>query len=102
MVESAGGQEEPSSPNARIKKEIQLFRDKPAIDSDSDPLRWWADEQKRLPILSGLARKYLCVCGTSVPSERIFSKSGYIVNDYRSRLSPKNVNMFVFLAQNMP
>ncbi len=102
VVESAGGQEEPSSPNERIKKEIQLFRDKPAIDPDSDPLRWWADEQKRLPILAELARKYLCVCGTSVPSERIFSKSGYIVNIYRSRLSPKNVNMLVFLAQNMP
>ncbi len=40
VVESAGGQEEPSTPNEQLKKEIQLFRDKPAIDTDSDPLQW--------------------------------------------------------------
>ncbi len=102
VAESAGGQEElPSSPSDRIKREIQLFRDVPAVDPDSDPLLWWASEQKRLPILAELARKYLCICGTSVPSERMFSKSGYLVNDYRSRLAPRNVNMLVFLAKNM-
>ncbi len=57
MVEIAGGLEELSSPIERLKKEIQLFRDKPAIDPDSDPLQWWADEQKRLPIVVDLARK---------------------------------------------
>ena len=49
-----------------------------------------------------LARKYLCVCGTSVPSEQLFSQAGYIVNELRTHLSPENVNMLVFLAKNMP
>ena len=40
----AGGPEELLSPTERIKREIQLYRDKPAIDPDSDPLLWWANE----------------------------------------------------------
>ena len=45
--------------------------------------------------------KYLCICGTSVPSECLFSKSGFIVNEFRSRLKPECVDKLVFLARNM-
>ena len=46
-----------------------------------EPLSWWKREQHSFPILAQLAHKYLCVCGTSVPSERLFSQAGYIVNE---------------------
>ena len=39
------------------------------MDPDKDPLKWWKDEAKHLPILARFARKYLCACATSVPSE---------------------------------
>lgn len=86
----------------RIAKEFDHFLLLPNIDPDADPLSWWKREQHSFPILAQLARKYLCVCGTSVPSERLFSQAGYIVNDLRTHLSPENVNMLVFLAKNMP
>ena len=35
------------------------------------------------------------MCGNSVPSERIFSTCGYVVNSYRNRLHPKNVDYLV-------
>ena len=92
---------EPLSTPARIEKEISCYRDLLFLSPDGDPLQWWKTEAKRLPILATLARKYLCVCGTSVPSERLFSKAGYIVNNLRTHLSPDNVNRLVFLSRNM-
>ena len=58
------------------------------VEPDSDPLVWWLSQKDMLPVIAELARKYLCACGTSVPSERLFSKAGFIVSDYRNRLSP--------------
>ncbi len=72
----------------------------PSIEVDADPLDWWKIEHSRFHHLAQLARKYLCVCGTSVPSERMFSLAGHITNG-RSRLLPENVNKLVFLARNM-
>ena len=78
----------------RINREMKLYFERPAIDPDSDPLIWWLSEKKKLPVLAELARKYFA-CGTSVPSEHLFSTAGFIVNSYRSRLSPQNVNASV-------
>ncbi|CAK1592527.1 unnamed protein product [Parnassius mnemosyne] len=66
--------------------------------------------QKRLKVLAlfgahlvplnVLALKYLSVPATSVPSERIFSKSGYILSSRRSRLQADAVDHIYFLNQN--
>jgi hypothetical protein len=71
----------------------------PTLGVEDDPLKWWKAEARRLPLLATLARKYLCICGTSVPSERLFSKAGYISGGLRARLSPVNVNRLVFFIQ---
>ena len=86
----------------RVKKEIDRYLDLAPIDLECDPLNWWKKEAENFPALAILARKYLCLCGTSVPSERLFSKGGYIVNGMCCRLSPDKVNMLLFLAKNMP
>ena len=66
-----------------------------------DPLAWWKANEKRFNLLSQLAKKYLCIPGTSVPSERLFSKAGELVSNRRSRLKAKNVDMMLFLNKNM-
>ena len=86
----------------RIAKELDHFLLLPNTDPDADPLLWWKREQQSFPILAQLAHKYLCVCGTSVPSERVFSQAGYIVNELQTHFYPENVNMPVFLAKTMP
>lgn len=47
-----------------------------------------------------MAVSYLACPATSVPSECIFSKSGYITKDRRSSLSPDHINEILFVHQN--
>ena len=88
-------------PRERVEVKISRYLDLPVVEKNSDPLQWWKHEEKHLPMLAVLAKKYLCICGTSVPSERLFSKSGFIVDAFHSRLMPEKVNMFTFLAKNL-
>ena len=41
-----------------------------------NPLTWWQSKQVKYPVLFSLARKYLCILATSVPSERAFALLG--------------------------
>ena len=65
------------------------------------PLEWWKTEETKFPSLAKLAKKYLCVCATSVSSERIFSTGGSIVTDSRTCLKPERVDSLVFFAKNL-
>ena len=67
----------PITSSEHIDKEMKFYLERPPIDPDADPLSWWSSEKSKLPVLAEMARKYLCVCGTSVPSERLFSKAGF-------------------------
>ena len=89
------------SPTERINKEVNDYYDEAVMPTDTDVLQWWKLRQSRYPTLANLAKYYLCVCATSVPSERIFSKSGYICNKHRNRLLPENVNILTFLSANL-
>lgn len=57
---------------------------------DEDILEWWSTNAKSFPRLARMARDYLAICASSVPSERLFSKAGLIIRKHRSRLSNKN------------
>ena len=66
------------------------------------PLEWWQENKVRYPLLAQLASGYLAVPATSVPCERAFSMAGHVtVNQNRACLLPSNVNMLVFLAENL-
>ncbi len=51
------------------------------------------------PLLSSLSKAYLTIPATSVPSERVFSTAGDILNAQRSQLLPQNVDMQFFFAK---
>lgn len=80
--------------------ELKRYLQEEPIDSNADPLAWWRDNQNRFPLLCKVARKYMCICAKSTPSERVFSAAGNIVTPLRSSLKPHKVNMLVFLARN--
>ena len=77
------------------------YMEEKILQRKDDPLKWWKEHDKHYTLLSILALKYLSIPGTSVPSERVFSKAGELVSARRSRIKPKNVDMFLFINKNL-
>lgn len=63
-----------------------------------DPLKQWEDMKVVFPKLYKLAREFLSIPATSVPSERLFSKAGSTITKTRNRLSPKRLDKLLFLS----
>ena len=91
------------SPLQKLQSEINAYKTSPKLEVESEetPLQWWKSHETTYLVLSKLAMKYLCICATSCPSERLFSTAGNIVTSTRARLKPHRVNMLVFLAKNL-
>ena len=88
--------------NDLILSELSRFKAEPLLKLQGDVLQWWRQRSMSYPHLSKMARKYLGIVATSVPSERLFSVTGNIVNSKRSSLDPSNVEKLVFLHDNSP
>ena len=55
----------------RVDSESKLYVSLPAISSNDDPLAWWKAHRQEMPMLSKVARKFLCIPATNVPSESV-------------------------------
>lgn len=80
--------------------ELNKYLNMDPISLDSDPLKWWKVYENEFPTLAILGKKYLCIQGTSVPSERVFSCAGNIITDHRSSLSTDHAEELIFLSMN--
>ncbi|KAF2884629.1 hypothetical protein ILUMI_21537 [Ignelater luminosus] len=69
-----------------ISDELSIYLRSPVGRLNENPLEIWNDLKIQLPKLHTIAYKYLTMVGTSVPSERLFSKAAQIVNQQRNRL----------------
>ena len=87
------------SPRVQANLEIKAYLKEEPIEEAS--LQWWKRNAFRYPLLSNIARRYLIIPATSVPSERVFSTAGHIANQKQACLLPENVTMLVFLAENL-
>lgn len=83
-----------------IDDDLGQFAKEPKASMLEQPLLWWKRNATRYTFLSKLARKYLCVTATSVPSERVFSVSGNVLTKERYSLSDEHVEQLVFLTKN--
>ena len=93
----------PLNHEEKVTQELKQYLSHSKLDMEDSPLLWWNVEETRYPHLAILARKFLCVCvcATSVPSERVFSCGGKIVTDRRTALKPDRVDQLIFLALNV-
>ena len=83
-----------------MQQELNTYFAERPPPAETEPLCWWKTNAPRYPLVSIIARKFLCIPATSVPSERIFSAAGYVVSKLRASLSPENVDALLFLRQN--
>ncbi|KAK6963499.1 dipeptidyl peptidase 8 [Biomphalaria glabrata] len=68
-----------------INEELSKYLSEPLIHRKDDPVLWWKVNASRFPGLAKVAQIYLAPPPTSVPSERLFSIAGRIINDYHGR-----------------
>lgn len=92
---------EAPAPPSGIAAEMALYRTEPIEAMETDILKWWATQQRKFPLLSKAAKRYLSAPASSVDSERVFSASGNIYSDRRTRLTPGNLEYLVFLRVNL-
>ena len=85
---------------SRYLQEPQILNKENQVDWQVNPIEWWKLRAVIYPNLSKTVKHFFCVPATSVPSERIFSTAGHIVNKKRSRLTSENVDMLLFLNKN--
>ena len=80
-----------------VAEEVELYVIEKPIPTDSDPFKWWSQNATSYPKLSKLARRLLCIPGTEVPSERVFSTAGNVVTQKRASLHHDSVDKLMFL-----
>ncbi|XP_026138409.1 zinc finger BED domain-containing protein 1-like [Carassius auratus] len=83
------------------KEQMTRYKEADLLEVKEDPLVWWKEHQYQYPLLSQLAKRYLCIPGTSVSSERVFSTAGDIITAQRSALLPEHVDQIIFLNKNL-
>ena len=66
-----------------------------------DPAEWWRKNGNDFKKLRHLARQFLAIQSTSVPSERAFSTAGLTITKLRGSLSPETADKIIFLNKNL-
>ena len=76
---------------------LQEYNDIVEHSKEYNPFTFRNLHGSKLKFLSTLSRKHLILPSTSVPSESAFSVASYLEPKERSRLTPENLCMLVFL-----
>lgn len=82
------------------KNEVTRYQREPSCSAEESPLQWWKDHKVEYPILAKLACRYLAIPATSAPCERVFSASGNIITEKRSRLDSETAQQLLFIHEN--
>ncbi|KAM9540793.1 E3 SUMO-protein ligase ZBED1-like [Salvelinus alpinus] len=88
--ERATGDAARRNPLADAIMEVRSYLEEPLLQISADPLSWWKNKASVYPRLTKVMAGRLCIVGTSVPSERVFSKMGQIITERGNRISPSS------------
>ncbi|EFX81213.1 hypothetical protein DAPPUDRAFT_317904 [Daphnia pulex] len=103
MIEELNGERTGESSNMTtcIIVNFQDYLKKPYFPWSTDPLNYCLSEKSSGSIRPLLMwSKKICIPATSVPSEMLFSATGDLILDQRSRLSTYHVDILLFLNKN--
>ncbi|KAJ8896635.1 hypothetical protein PR048_001979 [Dryococelus australis] len=79
---------------------LRQYLERNNADDNVDPTLFWKVRGNDFPSLQTCANKFLSAQVTSVPTERIFSKTGLAISERRSHIKPKNMDRLVFINHN--
>lgn len=82
--------------NSQTADDLRYYLNQTVISINEYPIKYWTLHSES--ILSNIAKKYLAIISTSVPSERLFSKAGNSLTEARNRLSVKHLQQLLFLG----
>ncbi|CAB5382253.1 unnamed protein product [Rhizophagus irregularis] len=83
--------------NIEYIDEIQTYLSLSLMNEETDPLEWWKVNESQFPHLSQMARDYLPIPATSVPSEQSFSVGKNLITDKRNCLAGKTIRICMCL-----
>jgi len=84
-----------------LHHELDVFLAEKTIDRGHSPYTCWEQNNKWYPAAAAVARRYLCVPATSVPSERLFSSAGYGITKNRNSIKLAKAEKVIFLMNNL-
>ncbi|KZV60830.1 hATC-domain-containing protein [Peniophora sp. CONT] len=84
-----------------VQDELDVYFSRPQEDWDKDPLQWWYDNRKTFPSLFLLARDILCIPGSAVAVERIFSSGRDTVSVRRANLSAATIRTLMIVKHRL-
>jgi hypothetical protein len=83
-----------------VQEELRKFLLAADAPIDTDPIKWWGNNEQEYPKLGHLAKTLFAVQPTSSSSERVFSTCGNVYTEKRMSLLPKNASQIIFLHEN--
>lgn len=69
------------------REELDKYLESTCADNETDIAKWWKGNREIYPTLHRMARDFLSIQATSVPSERLFSRAGLTIRKHRNRLT---------------
>lgn len=82
-----------------IQSEINRYLGEVCEPRRTDVLAYWKAREATLPGLAKMAKMYLAIPATSVPSKGAFSKTKAFLNPQRSNLSPSSIEILICLKE---
>lgn len=99
MVAAAFVASTSDDPAGKARTELRAYLGRNPAPRKCNPLVVWEGIRSEYPHLYKLARQYLPMVATSVPSERSFSDAGRVMTDDGNRLTPEHLKQKVFLMK---
>jgi len=80
---------------------VRQFLEESLVPRQESCWDWWQSRAAIYPRLLDVVRERLCLVASSAPCDRLYSRSGAVLMDRRSRLDQTEVRQLVFLNANM-
>ncbi|XP_028839127.1 zinc finger BED domain-containing protein 4 [Denticeps clupeoides] len=92
--------EDPTERMPEIHQQLENYIAEPLCKRSLSPLHWWYSMEHRFPAVSRLARRYLAIPATVVPTERAFAARESTASQRRAVLGARHLDHILFLHQN--